>query len=158
MRQGIKGLLSWIKKTAVCLPREIAGLISPRGNTFSSWTVMICLLREEALSILYDKAEKEVLDQLYFDAEVFFENEEVKTQNSNYIEYYKRKKNYPDVMTGKELFSELQTNWDFKPNACMQLLRRSFLIDNKLTFCEGILHEDEVFTLETQRSTVSRLY
>lgn len=103
---------------------------------------------EEALSILYDKAEKEVLDQLYFDAEVFFESEEVKTQNTNYIEYYKRKKKYPDVMTGKELFSELQTNWDFKPNACMQLLRRSFLIDNKLTFCEGILHEDEVFTLE----------
>ena len=63
---------------------------------------MTLLNSEEALSILYDKAEKEVLDQLYFDAEVFFETEEVKTQNSNYIEYYKRKKHYPDVMTGKE--------------------------------------------------------
>ena len=143
-------------KRIIVLDKENGGLSSARNSGIDiaqgKYVLFLdsddLLASEEALSILYDKAEKEVLDQLYFDAEVFFENEEVKTQNSNYIEYYKRKKNYPDVMTGKELFSELQTNWDFKPNACMQLLRRSFLIDNKLTFCEGILHEDEVFTLE----------
>ena len=143
-------------KRIIVLDKENGGLSSARnsGINIAQGKYVLFLdsddlfASEEALSILYDKAEKEVLDQLYFDAEVFFENEEVKTQNSNYIEYYKRKKNYPDVMTGKELFSELQTNWDFKPNACMQLLRRSFLIDNKLTFCEGILDEDEVFRLE----------
>ena len=156
---GSRGVLSEYEagdKRIIVLDKENGGLSSARNSGIDiaqgKYVLFLdsddLLNSEEALSILYDKAEKEVLDQLYFDAEVFFENEEVKTQNSNYIEYYKRKKNYPDVMTGKELFSELQTNWDFKPNACMQLLRRRFLIDNKLTFCEGILHEDEVFTLE----------
>ena len=34
MRREIKGLLSSIKKTAVCLPREMAALISRRENMF----------------------------------------------------------------------------------------------------------------------------
>lgn len=103
---------------------------------------------ETALADLYEKAENDELDQLFFNAEVFFESEEIKHQNSNYINYYKRKKEYPYVRSGKELFCELQSNWDFKPNACMQLFSRKFLVENQLNFCENILHEDEVFTLE----------
>lgn len=102
----------------------------------------------DVLSILYQKAEENFLDQLFFDAEVIFENDDVKERNSNYIDYYKRKNNYKDIADGKNLFCTLQANWDFKPNVCMQFFLRSFLIENNLTFCENILHEDEVFTLE----------
>lgn len=106
------------------------------------------LKTEDALYILYQKAEAEALEQLFFDAEVFFENEEIRGKNSNYIEYYKRKNNYPETVSGKEMFCKLQSNWDFKPSACMQILRRDFLMKNNLHFCEDIVHEDEVFTLE----------
>ena len=81
---------------------------------------------QEALSELYQKAEENKLDQLFFDAEAFFENEEVKQQNSSYITYYERKGDYPDVKCGKDLFCEFQANRDFKPNVGMQLYRRRF--------------------------------
>lgn len=106
------------------------------------------LYTSEVLSVLYQKAEESSLDQLFFDAEVVFENDKVRKKNSNYITYYKRKNNYTNVVTGKDLFCSFQANWDFKPNACMQLFLRKFLTDNNLTFCENMLHEDEVFTLE----------
>lgn len=106
------------------------------------------LYASDVLSALYQKAEDNFLEQLFFDAEVVFESEDVKKQNSNYIDYYKRKNNYTDILTGKELFCALQANWDFKPNACMQFFLKRFLEDNNLTFYENILHEDEVFTLE----------
>ena len=102
---GSRGVLSEYEagdKRIIVLDKENGGLSSARNSGIDiaqgKYVLFLdsddLLNSEEALSILYDKAEKEVLDQLYFDAEVFFENEEVKTQNSNYIEYYKRKKNY----------------------------------------------------------------
>lgn len=102
----------------------------------------------EALRELYQKAEEGKLDQLFFNAETFFENSEVKEQNINYVDYYTRKRDYPSVKTGKELFCEFQENWDFKVSVCLQLFRKEFLQDNGLKFCENMLHEDEVFTLE----------
>ena len=102
----------------------------------------------DILESLCKKADKEELDQLYFDAKVVFENENVKAANSNYITYYQRKKNYTDILSGKELFCEFQSVWDFKPHVCMQFYRKRFLEDCKLIFCENLLHEDEVFTVE----------
>ena len=107
-----------------------------------------CIASDDALANLYAKAEKDNLDVLLFDAEVFFENEDVKKSNKNYIEYYIRHKDYPIVRSGKELFSEFQSNWDFKPNVGMQLFSRQFLLTESLWFCENMLHEDEVFSLE----------
>ena len=106
------------------------------------------LKSEDALYTLYQKAETEELEQLFFDAEVFFENEEVRKNNLNYIDYYKRKNNYSETVSGKEMFCKLQSNWDFKPSACMQILRRDFLMKNNLRFCEDIVHEDKVFNLK----------
>lgn len=106
------------------------------------------LKSEDVLYTLYQKAETEELEQLFFDAEVLFESEEIRKNNLNYINYYKRKNNYTETVSGKELFCKLQSNWDFKPNVCMQLFSREFLHNKSLQFCENILHEDEVFTIE----------
>lgn len=117
-------------------------------NTLYFWTATIIFLHRIYLFVYIKKAEEEELDRLYFDAVGVFENEDVKAANSNYITCYQRKKNYIDAMSGKELFCEFQMDWDFKPNVCMQLFRRVFLEDYKLVFCENLLHEDEVFTVE----------
>ena len=125
-----------------------AGLAAATGKYVLFLDSDDLLHSSDVLSVLYQKAEVNSLDQLFFDAEVIFENDDVKEKNSNYIDYYKRKNNYEDITTGRELFSMLQSNWDFKPNACMQFFLKSFLTNNGLNFCENILHEDEVFTLE----------
>lgn len=107
------------------------------------------LCEKDALEHLWEKADKGNLDVLYFDTTVFFESEELREKNQNYISYYTRKKDYPEIMPGKELFISLQENWDFKPSPCLQLLRTAFLRENDLSFCEHIYaHEDEVFTLK----------
>lgn len=125
-----------------------AGIIQAEGTYILFLDSDDYLSNADALHELYEKAEKEDVDQLFFNASVVFENDEVKEKNQNYIEYYKRKNQYPKAKSGKELFSDLQENWDFKPNACMQILRKEFLRTNNLFFCEGIVHEDEIFTLE----------
>ncbi|MCF2570136.1 glycosyltransferase [Mediterraneibacter glycyrrhizinilyticus] len=151
-------LAAYAKKDSriVIFDKTNGGLSSARNTGLDAATGKYVLFLDsddllhasDALSVLYQKAEDNSLEQLFFDAEVIFENDDVKEKNSNYIDYYKRKNNYEDITAGRELFSMLQSNWDFKPNACMQFFLRSFLTDNELTFCENILHEDEVFTLE----------
>lgn len=103
----------------------------------------------ESLQVLYEYAEKEQLDELFFGTKVFFENEEVKKNNLFFEKYYTRKEIYNGVIEkGQDLFVDFQKNRNFKPNVCLQIFKREFLEKNNLRFQEKILHEDEVFSLQ----------
>ena len=109
---------------------------------FDSDDIILPELCEE----LYNIAVANELDNIFFDASVFFESEKVERQNPNYINYYVRSKDYPDVYTGCELFSAMHPAGDYRPSACLQFIRRQFLLDIGLRFYEGIIHEDNLFT------------
>lgn len=103
----------------------------------------------ESLQVLYEYAEKEQLDELFFGTKVFFENEEIKKNNLFFENYYTRKDIYNGVIgKGQDLFVDFQKNRNFKPNVCLQIFKREFLEKNNLRFREKILHEDEVFSLQ----------
>ncbi len=144
-------------KRILVLNKENGGLSSARnaGILRASGEYVIFLDSDDyfadsdVLKKLWDKAMHENLDQIIFDAAVVFESESVKEKNSHYIQYYARKKDYPEIKTGEQFFADLQENWDFKPSACMQMLKRNLITENNLFFCEGILHEDEIFTPES---------
>ncbi len=105
-------------------------------------------LKENALELLYQKSKELDLDDLFYSAEVIFENDCTGNEYDRYLDYYQRKGDYAGVQKGTSLFAAFIENKEFKPNACIQFYRRSFLVNNKIMFCNGILHEDNLFTMQ----------
>ena len=102
----------------------------------------------DMLEVLYGEVKKHDLDNIYFDAEAFFETEELEQTYKSYKTYYNRLHSYQDVVSGKELFMQMNKNKDFKPAVWIQMLRRNFLLENNLCFYKGIIHEDNLFSLQ----------
>lgn len=105
-------------------------------------------LLEDTLEHLYREAKKDDLDTIFFDADSFFETEELAQKHKSYQEYYHRDSIYDEVVCGQKLFVKFVDNGDFRPSACLQMNKTSFLRDNNMKFKEGIIHEDYLFTLE----------
>lgn len=102
----------------------------------------------DAIENLLECAEKNSTDILFFGAETVFENKKVERQHSEYAEYYNRNSEYPQVYEGEELFVNLMNSYDFKPSACLMLIKRQFLESVHVKFYPGILHEDNLFTVQ----------
>lgn len=101
----------------------------------------------DAIEKLVECAEKNNTDILFFGAEAVFENKEIEKQQSEYAEYYNRNAKYPRVYEGEELFVQMMNSYDFKPSACLMLIKRQFIDDIHVKFYPGILHEDNLFTV-----------
>ena len=106
-------------------------------------------LEQKALLELYNLCRKERLDILYFDAVPLFESEEGAIRHQYYQSYYERKEDYSKVVKGYELYNLLEQNGDFRSSACLQIARTKFLRDNNLQFYEGIVHEDNLYTIQS---------
>jgi len=104
-------------------------------------------IERDALEILYAESKKHALDVLYFDADSFFESDELRRKHSTYEEYYQSKGQYEGVHDGPSLFAQLVSNGDYRPSPCLQFIRREYLNDIGLGFYNGIIHEDNLFSL-----------
>lgn len=105
-------------------------------------------LDTDTLKALYLYAKNYDLDELFYNASVFYDTDSVKEEHGHYSEYYKRSGYYPNTEIGRNLFIKFVENKDFRPSACLQILRRDFLKENQIKFYEGILHEDNLFTMQ----------
>ena len=63
-------------------------------------------------------------------------------------DYYIKKHVYPQVMTGVQAMELLLKNDEFRPPVQYMFFDRDFLICNDLQFRKGMIHEDELFTLQ----------
>lgn len=104
------------------------------------------LLESNAIAQLVNTARKNKLDILLFDADSFFESTDVAKQKYHYKEYYHRRYIYPDVCTGIELLSLMRYNKEYRSSACLLFINRQWLQKKEITFRNGILHEDNLFT------------
>lgn len=100
--------------------------------------------RKDTLALLYEKMEAESLDVLYFSAQSVYESIEIR---GVYREEYSNRSEVPGLMTGAEYLVASKKNRSFQESAVMQMLRRSLLEDNRISFYEGILHEDNLYTM-----------
>lgn len=106
-------------------------------------------IKENTLERLCGCAEKYTLDELFYCAESFYENKELEEKQAVYADYYTRKGEYLGVKTGQEMFVLMEEYKEFKPSVCLQLFRRGFIEEYGLRFKEGIIHEDNLFTIES---------
>lgn len=99
-----------------------------------------------AMKYCYDLAKKEKLDILTFDADVFFENTTIDVVKNIYNRE-KLLKSY--VMNGNEFYFYSWSNRGYRVPVWLNFYNTKFLLSNKLSFYEGIIHEDELHSLKS---------
>jgi len=100
----------------------------------------------DQLRTLVAEAKSAQLDILLFDAESFRDEGVSDDTWDRYATYYQRSSSYEKVTTGMDLAVSMQKRSEYRPSACLQIIRREFLLQNNLLFHEGFLFEDNAFT------------
>ena len=103
------------------------------------------MITPEVMEELYNLAEREQLDGVFFDSRVIFENKEFEKKYSNYPA--RRHGKYENkVYSGQELFESFMQQGDWSCYVQREFWKREYLLDNKVFFPESTEHEDEYFT------------
>lgn len=110
----------------------------------------------DSLEKLYEKAEENYADVVYFNCQPLFENEQLAEKFSDYR--FGRSMDYPEVYAGKDLFVAFRYNWDWVSNVARIFMRKDLLEKQKLLFYPGILHEDELFTFQIMMESRRSVY
>ncbi|WGT47039.1 glycosyltransferase [Tessaracoccus lacteus] len=103
---------------------------------------------DDQLAELLGRAEAESLDLLLFDGESIREEGVEDSAWRRYATYYQRSSVYRSVTTGAGMAASMNQNSDYRASACLYLIRRDLLGDGGLQFVRGLIHEDNLFTLE----------
>ncbi len=107
-------------------------------------------LAPDAFSTLYKQASEQQLDILYYDGETFYDSPAVETGAlKGYKSLYLCKTTINGVLDGLSMFQTLVEARSYRASACLQLLRRDYLLEKELFFYEGIYYEDNIFTLKS---------
>lgn len=103
------------------------------------------ILASETLELCYQACMEKNLDFIFFDAESFSENNDI-SLGFDYHRTYLFDEHV--VCTGKEMLDKMLDENRYRASACLNLIKRDFIKQNKLSFYPGIIHEDELFTSE----------
>ena len=105
-------------------------------------------LREDAAEYLVSHAEDMDLDVLYFDGVSVFETEQLEANNAFYATAYEFPLDLSSAVTGPEFFCLSMEAKKYKASSCMALYRKAYLDETDLRFIDGIIHEDNYFSLK----------
>lgn len=98
-------------------------------------------IENHTLQLLVDTAQYEKADVVFFDGYVFFDNYEEDVDVNKYV----RKKPYLP-MNGRQMLLQLLKQDEFRTAVPLMLIKKEYILTNHLSFKEGIIHEDELFT------------
>lgn len=103
-------------------------------------------ITENTLEELYQKACQESLDILFFNTIAYTEDSDLEEHVQNFNDHYKRTCRFSLPLTGSSMFMRMVQTDCFLESVCLQFFRKDFLVSINLTFYEGILHEDNLFS------------
>ncbi len=104
------------------------------------------LLIPETVSELLEKAMAEELDMLFFDADSFYDNEDLQDSHFAFLNSYHRYGDYGSVYNGASLLATFLMNNEYLTSPCMYLISNELLKNKEILFHEGIIHEDNGFS------------
>lgn len=104
------------------------------------------LIRADSLKKIYNYAEENNLDLLYFEGNAFYDDPLLEQVYPQYKTAYHRREAYPKVYSGRELYILFRNAGEFIVSPGIQLIKRSLLIENKLKFPQISIYEDEIFS------------
>ena len=108
----------------------------------------------DAMEILYETATKNDLDMVLFNADSFLDKDDTKNKALKrkvewYKRYYERKVDYGGgIKKGTELFAEMSASNEYRASVCFQFIKREYCEGKHLRFYEGIIYEDNLYSLE----------
>lgn len=106
------------------------------------------LANDRVLEELYAAAERNQTDALYFDARSVVEGG-CHAEGGHISENtYLRKHDYVGCKTGIALLSEFIMHNEYRVPPTMVFLRRQFLTDQHIRFYEGVIYEDNIFSMQ----------
>ena len=100
------------------------------------------MIVSDTLDVVFDRAEKDQSDIVFFDYRHLFEGDVYRWQKADYINY----NGLYGIYNGKKLFTKLEKEKRFEVPACFKLYRKDFLVDKGLVYYEKILQEDSLFS------------
>lgn len=104
-------------------------------------------LRPDTLDKCVRYAEDSVLDLVFFDADIL-DDQNKENQQSATFHYIRKKTASYQVMKGSEALAQLLDHQEFFSPVWMLFIRRSLILTENLQFEVGIIHEDELFTMQ----------
>ena len=106
------------------------------------------LLKENCLETLYQYAEADNLDVVYFEADSFYETKEIEEAFPQFLTLYHRHKEYDGIYDGRNLYIQMENAGDIKMSVGLQFTRRQFLQDNNIKFGTERNFEDNLYTVK----------
>lgn len=103
------------------------------------------VLEKSALEELYQRAIKDNLDMILFDADIIAESEQSeRAKDFCYI----KKGQYPDIYDGKELLEMMLKQNEYRSALWTRFVRADMIKQNGICCIPNIIHEDEWFSLQ----------
>lgn len=106
------------------------------------------MLKPDALQFLIDTVEDNDLECILFGGKPIYDSEELLEKHGEYSDYYRYKEACTDPMAGADLLVLLKNVKEYRVTPCMQLAKTELIRNNNIHFYDGIVHEDNLYTLE----------
>ncbi|MDR2600769.1 MAG: glycosyltransferase [Oscillospiraceae bacterium] len=105
------------------------------------------MLKPNALEKTYNYSVENNLDIVSFDSEIIYDKE-LQYENNRRISdnYYIRAFDYSAVDNGPNMFTAMMVNDEYRCSPCMLLISTDYIKKCHISFCEGVFHEDDLFT------------
>lgn len=106
------------------------------------------LLSEKSSIDLINWADSAQLDILFFDADTLYDSEDLKERFPAFESTYKRTIAHKECVHGTKLFKQFKKEGTYRVPVWLALFKREFIEENRLHFPEGVIYEDNAFSLE----------